>query len=418
MKLITRFILFLTIVFFFNCSSEKDQFLEINGKTVGIDTKSILLIKAGQYLDSDSIIEIPVTDGKFHYKTKLDFPESVELFLGKAKNQGGRPMPLFLDNEKIDLTIYAEEEFDKNQVEGGKLNSQYKKYKENYDNKFNSRIKPLQDSISLLFENDQYNSDKAKLLYAELRKTKSQDKKIIIYEKIGNLKEVNQHLSPKAEIIENKLKPIYEEQKIFQQDYIENNPSIVSYSFFINDLMYNKENMDINLAKNNLQILSKANPNHPYNELASNLTDAIENIKVGKKYTDFSAPDLNGNVIKLSDKIDGKIALLDLWATWCGPCIAKSRTMVPLYNEFKNKGFTIVGIAGERKNTDRLVRFLEKEKWPWLNLVELDKQNNIWQKYNVDGGGGGIFLIDEKGLILAKDPTAEEVRNELESRLN
>ncbi|WP_274474599.1 TlpA disulfide reductase family protein [Mangrovimonas aestuarii] len=419
MKLITKLIPFLTIVFFFNCSAEKDQSLEIKGKTIGIDSKSILLVKAGQYLDSDSIIEIPVTDGKFHYKTKLDFPESAELFLGTAKTQGGgRYMPLFLNNEKIDLTIYPEEEFNKNQVVGGKLNSEYKKYKENYDNKFNSRIKPLQDSISLLFENDQYNSDKAKSLYAELRKTKSHDEKIIIYEKLGDLKEANQHLSPKAETIENKLKPLYDEQKNYQQEYIENNPSIVSYSFFIKDLMYNQENLDINLVKNNLQILSEANPNHPYNELASNLVNAIANIKVGKKYTDFSAPDLNGNEIKLSDKIDGKIALLDLWATWCGPCIAKSRTMIPLYDEFKNKGFTIVGVAGERKNTDRLVKFLEKEKWPWLNLVELDKQNNIWQKYNVDGGGGGIFLIDEKGVILAKDPTAEEVRNELESRLN
>ncbi len=71
-----------------------------------------------------------------------------------------------------------------------------------------------------------------------------------------------------------------------------------------------------------------------------------------------------------------------------------------------------------RYPTDRLVKFLEKEKWEWLNLVELDRQNNIWQKYCVDGGGGGIFLIDENGLILAKDPTAGEVRMELESRLN
>ncbi|WP_159023907.1 TlpA family protein disulfide reductase [Formosa sp. L2A11] len=417
MKITKNLILFLSIIVLWNCTSKTDQSLGINGTVIGGDAKSILLVKAGQYFDSDSIIEIPVTDGKFYYKTKLDFPESVELFLGKAKNEGGRYMPLFLNNEKIDLTIYSEEEFDKNQVIGGKLNSEYKEYKENYDNRFNSRLKPLQDSKRLLYENDQYHSDKAKLLYAELRKTKSHDEKIIIYEKLGDLKEANQHLSPKAEIIESKLKPIYEEQKIFQQDYIEHNPSIVSYSFFIKDLMYNKENMDINMAKKNLQILSKANPNHPYNKLASNLTNAIENIKVGKKYTDFSAPDLNGNEIKLSDKIDGKMALLDLWATWCGPCIAKSRTMVPLYEEFKDKGFTIIGVAGEFKNTDRLVEFLEKEQWEWLNLVELDRQNKIWQKYNVDGSGGGMFLIDENGVILAKDPTAEEVRRELKSRL-
>lgn len=32
------------------------------------------------------------------------------------------------------------------------------------------------------------------------------------------------------------------------------------------------------------------------------------------------------------------------------------------------------------------------EKWPWLNLVELDKQNNIWQKYGADNSGGCYLL--------------------------
>lgn len=192
----------------------------------------------------------------------------------------------------------------------------------------------------------------------------------------------------------------------------------MSYSFLLDNLIFNRETIDINSAKKTFKILSKANSNHPYNELASSLINAIENVKIGKEYTDFSAPDLNGNNIKLSDKIKGKVALLDLWATWCGPCIAKSRTMIPLYDEYKDKGFIIIGVAGEFKNTDRLVKFLEKEKWTWLNLVELDRKNAIWQKYGVDGGGGGMFLIDEKGTILSKDPTAEEVRKELESRLN
>jgi alkyl hydroperoxide reductase subunit AhpC len=92
--------------------------------------------------------------------------------------------------------------------------------------------------------------------------------------------------------------------------------------------------------------------------------------------------------------------------------------MVPLYNEYKDKGFTIVGVAGEFENTDRLVKFLEDEKLPWLNLVELDRKNNIWQKYGVGNAGGRIFLINKNGEILAIEPTAEEVRRELETRLN
>ncbi|KXX71172.1 TlpA disulfide reductase family protein [Flammeovirga sp. SJP92] len=416
MKLITNFLLLFVTVFFFNCSSTQEQLLEINGKTVGVDTKSIILVKAGQYIDSDSLIEIPVKDGEFYYKAKLDYPQCVELYLGEAKNIGGRFMPLFLTNEKIDLTIYAEKEFDKNVVEGGELNAQYQKYK--VDNIFISKLNTLHDSMALLLQTDQFHSDQAKQLNAAKRKPENREDKVIIQQKINDLKESNQYLSTKAQIIDNKLKLYNKKQKEFQQDYIEKNPSIVSYFFFIQDLMYHKERVDINIAKKNLQLLSDANPNHPYNTLAYNLTKAIDNIKVGKKYVDFTAPDLNGNNIKLSEKIENKIALLDLWATWCGPCIVKSRTMVPVYNDFKDKGFTIIGVAGERKNTDKFIRFLEKEKWPWLNLVEVDDQNNIWQKYNIDGSGGGIFLIDENGVILVKDPTAEEVRKVLESRLN
>ncbi|ESU25210.1 hypothetical protein FEDK69T_01790 [Flavobacterium enshiense DK69] len=345
-------------------------------------------MKPNQDLSNDSLIEIPVIKGKFHYETKLQNPEAVLLLLGEAKNGLGRIMELFLENETITLTIYPEKDFDKNMVQGGKLNAEYKKFKQNEKLKYISKIKQLNDSINVLNNTDKY--DRETLL----------------------------NLSSKRKLLEDKLKLIYAEHNEWKQKYINENPTIVSYSFLLNELIYGKETIDINLAKNNYDKLSKANPKHPYNELALNMINAIDNIKIGKNYVDFSAPDLNGNIVNLSDKIKGRIVLLDLWSTWCSPCIEKSRTMVPVYNEYKNKGFTIIGVGGESKNTDRLTKFLEKEKWPWLNLVELDKQNKIWQKYSIgNGGGGGMFLIDDQGKIIAIDPTAEEVKKELEARL-
>ena len=351
MKLITKTTFFLITILLFNCSSEKNNILQINGEVIGSDTKSIILMKPNQDMRFDSLIEIPVENGKFYFESKLKNPEAVTLLLGEAKeNGGGRIMPLFLENNKIDLTIYSENEFDKNKVIGGELNKEYQIYKHMADSLF-------------------------------------------------------------------KGKP-FEEKLKWRQEYIYENPDIVSYSLFLEQLIYFKEYIDINLAKRNFKKLKEENPKHHYNILGQNLLNAIDNIKIGKKYVDFSAPDLEGKRVKLSNQINGQVALLDLWATWCGPCIRKSKTMIPIYENFKDKGFTIVGVAGEFKNTDKLERFLEKEKWPWLNLVELDRENQIWQKYGVDGGGGGIFMIDEKGVILAKDPTAEEVKKELESRLN
>ena len=64
-----------------------------------------------------------------------------------------------------------------------------------------------------------------------------------------------------------------------------------------------------------------------------------------------------------------RLALIDLWATWCGPCIAASRSMIPVYNEFKNSGFTIIGVANEIDNTNQLKKTLEREKFPLVNLI-------------------------------------------------
>lgn len=351
MKITLKIALLAIVIFFINCSTKEDKILSIQGTVIDTKTKSILLLKPNQDLRFDSIIEIPVENGKFFYKSKLKHPEAVTLLLGEAKKSGGgRIMPLFLENETIELTIYSEENFDKNRINGGELNKVYKAFENRGDSLFNG-------------------------------------------------------------------KP-YEERFPWRQKYISNNPDIVSYSLFLQHLKYFQAYIDIDIAKRNFEKLKQENPNHHYNELAKSLLDAINNIKVEKKYIDFQAPDLKGNKIKLSDKIDGKIALLDLWATWCAPCIAKTRNMIPIYNEYKDKGFTIIGIAGEFKNTKRLINFLEKEKWEWTNLVELDRQNNIWQKYGIDGSGGGIFLIDEDGIILAINPTPDQVRKELESRLN
>jgi peroxiredoxin len=284
----------------------------------------------------------------------------------------------------------------------------------------------FQDSLRILTKKYEEFNNKKLTLSTELENVKSQEEKSAIQTKLGDLDSEEQIIMSKGMQIQEKLSAIYSEQKDFQKEYMKNNSTLVSYSFLLSDLIsytsnkeiFGTETIDIGLAKNTLDLLTKAYPDHPYKELAHNLISAIENIKIGKKYIDFSAPDLSGKTAQFSEQIEGKIALLDLWATWCGPCIKKSRTMVPIYQEFKDKGFTIVGVAGEFRNTDKLVKFLEKEKWPWLNLVELDRQNNIWQKYGIGSAGGGIFLIDGNGEIIAKDPTAEEVRKEILTRIN
>ena len=134
-----------------------------------------------------------------------------------------------------------------------------------------------------------------------------------------------------------------------------------------------------------------------------------EEVNIKQGLVDFSAPDLEGNMVKLSDQIKGKVALIDLWASWCGPCRRLSSSMIPIYEAFKDKGFTVVGIARENNNTDAMKKAIEQDKYPWLNLVELNDKGNIWEMYGAGNSGGCTYLVDKDGKILAIHPSAEEV---------
>lgn len=147
---------------------------------------------------------------------------------------------------------------------------------------------------------------------------------------------------------------------------------------------------------------------HPYITDMERIIASL-NVKVGGSYIDFSAPDLEGNMVKLSDQIKGKVALIDLWASWCGPCRRLSSSMIPIYEAFKDKGFTVVGIARENNNTDAMKKAIEQDKYPWLNLVELNDKGNIWEMYGAGNSGGCTYLVDKDGKILAIHPSAEEV---------
>ena len=154
-----------------------------------------------------------------------------------------------------------------------------------------------------------------------------------------------------------------------------------------------------------------------YTRLGRMLVDGFHNIRPGGHYVDFEAPDLEGCKVKLSDVIKGKVAIIDLWASWCMPCRAKAKAMIPLYEKYKDRGFKIVGVAREFKNTDRMKQAIKQDGYPWLQLVELDDGYQIRTRYMLGNAGGGVFVVDRDGKILAVNPKPEEVQKILEQKL-
>ena len=138
-------------------------------------------------------------------------------------------------------------------------------------------------------------------------------------------------------------------------------------------------------------------------------------IKAGVPFVDFTTNDLNGNPVKLSERIKGKPAVLNLWASWCGPCRKKGKDLIPIYEELRDKGFVVIGVARER-NVSTAETAVKTDKYPWENLVELNDAEKIWEKYGIGNSGGSVFLIDENGIIVANNPSIEEIRDFLSNK--
>lgn len=83
--------------------------------------------------------------------------------------------------------------------------------------------------------------------------------------------------------------------------------------------------------------------------------------------------------------------------------------MIPLYEAYKDKDFTVVGVARERDNDSAMRKAVQQDGYPWLNMLEIGDRTRLWERYGAGNAGGRTVLVDATGTILVLDPTAEEV---------
>lgn len=242
---------------------------------------------------------------------------------------------------------------------------------------------------------------------------KDEEKRNALQEELDRMYEEDKVYTPEYQDIENRLGKAYDEMYFHYLDYAEKKPSLVG--LYLLRYLGGIEGLEERVSHAFQTQYASRYPAHPITEYMLR-KEASRQIKVGGKYYDFTAPDLNGVEHTLSKEIAGKVAIIDLWASWCGPCRALSKSLIPVYEAYKDKGFTIVGVAREYK-TEHMKAVLEKEKYPWLSLLELNDRAEIWESYGIGNAAGTVYLVDRDGTILAIQPTAQEVETILKEKL-
>lgn len=135
---------------------------------------------------------------------------------------------------------------------------------------------------------------------------------------------------------------------------------------------------------------TKQPPSTEYPPLASGLADAEIEM-------------LDGTKFKISDK-KGKVLLVNIWGTWCGPCISEMPHLVALQNEYGEQGFEVIGMNigdgnGSPEPIDAIKTFVVKQKLNYTIAIASNAVNGQFQRITGKGVVPQTILVDREGHL-------------------
>lgn len=102
------------------------------------------------------------------------------------------------------------------------------------------------------------------------------------------------------------------------------------------------------------------------------------------------------NVSLLDASAEGNVVFLNLWATWCGPCLAEMPSMVSLYENLSENGLAMVAVSDEDPET--VQKFLQGKSYPFTIL--LDPENILGQRFEVMAIPSTLIIDRQKRMAL------------------
>jgi peroxiredoxin len=131
----------------------------------------------------------------------------------------------------------------------------------------------------------------------------------------------------------------------------------------------------------------------------------------------FTVKDMNGAKVRLTD-YKGKVILINFWATWCPPCKVEIPGFIELYDQYKEKGFVVLGVSGD-DDAETLRTFATEWKINYPMLVGLG-EDELLDAYGPLYGYPTSVIVGRTGAVCGRHvgpATKEEFEREIKALL-
>ena len=211
--------------------------------------------------------------------------------------------------------------------------------------------------------------------------------------------------------LEAQLDPIEEQQKQLRTDFVKAHPNARLSLFVLQDVGGSVP--EVGPYATLFQGLSPSLRSSARGQRIGEQIKRLQKVAVGATAPDFTQNTPDGKPVALSS-LRGKYVLIDFWASWCGPCRQENPNVVKAYNQFKDKGFTVLGVSLDKEGArEAWVRAIEKDGLAWTQVSDLKYWNNaVAQDYGVQAIPQN-FLLDPQGKIVAANLRGDALQSTL-----
>ncbi|MDB6007325.1 MAG: resA 1, partial [Prosthecobacter sp.] len=152
---------------------------------------------------------------------------------------------------------------------------------------------------------------------------------------------------------------------------------------------------------------------YPAEKLNKLVEDQMFLINLKVKPLDLKFTALDGRAVDVS-KLQGKVVLIDFWATWCGPCVEELPTVLKTYKELHAQGFEVIGVSLDSVK-EELEAFVKEKGMEWPQYFDgKGQENELFLKYKLESIPT-MWLLNKKGQVVSMN--AFEGMNEQVTKL-